>query len=302
MRVLVTGATGYVGSAIVKHLSSDYDVRGLARRDCLLTDSTAVGNHFAKYQDEPFDFLINCAVTGGSRHEVDDAVVTHENLLMFSNLMEWKGHAFHSIINIGSGAEYDRRYSIRPDARQINRRIPVDPYGMSKFYIDRFIQTEPNAYNLRIFSVFDENELERRFIKTALRNYIDDQPIRLARNGDLEMDFIYMEDFIYMVRQVLDSCQPAGVKAFDCVYKSYNFPGESADSKSMSNIARFHIGSLEPGKPARIELDPKLVPSFAGAYVGTPPDWIDESRLVGLKEGIRRTYEKLQAKLDNGDG
>lgn len=294
MRLLITGAKGYVGSALIGGLSSDHDVVGVTRKECILTEPQSVDDYFAKVCDDPFDYLIHCAVTGGSREKPDEATVTHGNLLMFNNLMQWKGRAFNSIINIGSGAEYDRRYRIHPDARATNKRIPVDPYGMSKFYIDRFIQDESDAYNLRIFAVFDENELDRRLIKTALLNYIKDEPVRLARNGELEMDFIYMEDFVYMVRKVLVGMTPPGVRSFDCVYSNYGFPDPIKKSKSMRNLVEYHVGSLDPYRKVQIEDAPDLVPNFTEAYVGTAPEWIDDGELVGIKEGIRRTYQALR--------
>jgi nucleoside-diphosphate-sugar epimerase len=294
MRLLISGANGYVGSNLMRQLSAEHQVVGLTRKQCVLTDGDSVATYFNGTREEPFDFLIHCAVSGGLRGKHDDATVTYDNLLMFNNLMQWKGRAFRSIINIGSGAEYDRRYRIHPGSRAANHRIPVDPYGMSKFYINEFIQGESDAYNLRIFAVFNENELDQRLLKTALRNYINDEPVRLARNGALEMDFIYMDDFVYMVRQVLAGNAPRDVKAFDCVYASYGFPDEFAASKSMRNIVEFHIGSLDPSKKVLIEDAAELTPSFTDAYVGTAPEWMDASGLLGLKEGIRRTYEELR--------
>lgn len=292
MRVMITGANGYVGSSLLRQLSGGYDVVGITRKECILTDADSVEAYFAEQQ--PFDFVVHCAVTGGVRGVHDEAVVTHNNLLMFSNLMHWKGRAFESVINIGSGAEYDRRGRIHPDVQQVRKGVPIDPYGMSKFYINRFIQTESDAYNLRIFAVFDEHESDRRMIKTALKNYVNEEPVRLVNNGDLEMDFIYMDDFVYMIRQVLSGNVPRDLKEADCVYKTYDFPPGFENSKSMRDLVEFHIGSLDPDKRVRIEDASDLAASFTEAYVGTPPEWIDHNALVGLKEGIRRTYEKLK--------
>lgn len=296
MRVLVTGANGYVASSLLNRLSDEHQVVGVARQQVDLTSAESVDDFFSSVGGGEFDYVIHCAVVGGSREKADEVAATHSNLVMFNNLMQWKGRAFNSVINIGSGAEYDRRYRIHPDSHSTNRGIPIDPYGMSKFYINQYIQNIPDAYNLRIFAVFDENELDRRLIKTALRNYIADEPVRLAGNGALEMDFIYMDDFIYLVRRVLDRSVPVGTKTLDCVYKSYGFPGEFATSKSIRHLVEFHIGNLEPGKAVQTVDAPELTVNFSEAYLGTPPEWVDESELIGIKEGIRRTYEALKSR------
>lgn len=294
MRVLITGVNGYIGTSLARELSNDHEVVGISRKECDLTDPASVAEMFRSLARNPFDYMIHCAVAGGSREQSDSAEVTHSNLLIFNNVMQWKNRAFESVINIGSGAEYDRRYRIHPDAQNGTKRLPIDPYGMSKFYINKYIESDENAYTMRIFAVFDENELDRRMIKTAIRNYIAGDPVRLLCNGDVEMDFIYMADFVHMVRKVLGNGLPRGVKEFDCVYKSYGFPEGFEDSKSLRHLVEFHIGSLETGRTVRIEDAQELVPNFVEAYVGTPPTWIDEQELVGIKQGIERTYEKLK--------
>ena len=56
------------------------------------------------------------------------------------------------------------------------------------------IQNKDNFYNVRIFAVFDENELESKFVKTNIRHYINKENIEIIQNK--YMDFFYMEDLI----------------------------------------------------------------------------------------------------------
>ena len=76
-----------------------------------------------------------------------------KNIQMFYNLLNNK-HYFGKLINFGSGAELN---------------MPTDPYGLSKNIISKIIDAEPHFYNIRIYGVFDENELDTRFIKNNIK-------------------------------------------------------------------------------------------------------------------------------------
>ena len=83
------------------------------------------------------------------------------------------------LISFGSGAEIG---------------YPSDPYGLSKNIINRIIKEESNFFNIRIYGVFDENELDTRFIKNNIKRYINKQPLEIHENK--YMDFFYMKDLI----------------------------------------------------------------------------------------------------------
>ena len=82
---------------------------------------------------------------------------------------------FGQLISFGSGMELNN---------------PTDPYGLSKRIIWDIIKNDPKLNNIRIFGVFDENELPTRFIKTNLNNYINKKPLIIHQ--DKQFDFIYM--------------------------------------------------------------------------------------------------------------
>ena len=88
---------------------------------------------------------------------------------MFYNLLNNK-HCFNKLIHFGSGAELDRRYNIDPSV-ELKSAFPIDPYGMSKNFIAKSGILYPNFHNIRIFNVFNEDELSTRMIKANIINY-----------------------------------------------------------------------------------------------------------------------------------
>jgi nucleoside-diphosphate-sugar epimerase len=109
------------------------------------------------FQSKHFDVVIHCAVQGGSRLKKDSYKDMDINLVMYYNLLQHKPH-YDKLIHFGSGAEVFNS---------------EDPYGLSKKVIANSISEIDNFYNIRIFAVFDENELDTRFIKSNIKRYLN---------------------------------------------------------------------------------------------------------------------------------
>ncbi len=177
---------------------------------------------------------------------------------MFFNLYSNK-HCFNKLIHFGSGAELN---------------MPTDPYGLSKNVISKIIDTEPNFYNIRIYGVFDENELDTRFIKSNIKRYINKESIKIYQNKI--MDFFYMKDLVMLVKYYIN--EPHLPKNVDCSY-DYNH--------SLHDIA-YIINNLSDYK-VDIEFTGGVFghDKYAGEYNPIIKNYI------GLEQGIKDTYKKL---------
>jgi len=165
MRVCILGVGGFVG----KNLVRDTDWVGVTRQDLDLTNQDAVEDYFKSHT---YDVVIHCAVIGGSRLKEDDGDVTHKNLLMFENVVRvFKG----KLLYFSSGAA-------------LRGNPPTDPYGLSKWIIDRRIETIPDAHSLRIWGCYGPDELPSRFSAVCKR----DGHVVIER--DRYFDFIDIED------------------------------------------------------------------------------------------------------------
>src|SRR6056300_87883 len=191
-RVCVLGAAGFVG----KNLLRDTNWVGVTRQDLDLTDQRAVEEYFEAHE---YDVVIHCAVVGGSRLKPDDGRIIYQNLLMFENVVRvFKG----KLIYFSSGAA-------------LRGNPPTDPYGLSKWLIDRRIETIPNAYSLRIWGCYGPDELPTRFSAVCKRDghviieqdryfdFIDVQDVKKVvleyvkgRRNDKEYNLVYPEKLL----------------------------------------------------------------------------------------------------------
>lgn len=175
MKVCVLGSNGFVGSNLLK----DTNWIGVTRRELDLTDQYAVEKHFNEHK---YDVVIHCAVVGGSRLKLDDGDVAYKNILMFENVARVsKG----KLIYFSSGAA-------------LRGNPPTDPYGLSKWVIDRRIETMPNAYSLRIWGCYGPGELPSRFSAVCKREG------HVVIDQDRYFDFIDIEDVRKVVKEYVN--------------------------------------------------------------------------------------------------
>jgi hypothetical protein len=180
---------------------------------------------------------------------------------MYYNLLDNKQH-FNKFINIGSGAEIYQSHT---------------PYGLSKHTIRRSLLEKDNFYNVRVFGVFDKNELGSRFIKSNIMRYINKESLIILENK--QMDFFFMEDFIRVVKFYIETANPP--KELDCTYET---------SPHLKEIAE-HINSLSDyNVPIDIQSQ-EDAQSYVGQHTPLPINY------TGMLMGITRVYKDLACKI-----
>jgi nucleoside-diphosphate-sugar epimerase len=148
------------------------------------------------FEAHEYDVVIHCAVVGGSRLKPDDGRVIYQNLLMFENVVRvFKG----KVLYFSSGA------ALRGDP-------PTDPYGLSKWLIDRRIETIPNAYSLRIWGCYGSGELPTRFSAVCKREG------HVVIDKDRYFDFIDIEDVRKIVWEYVRVENTRKDKVYNLVY------------------------------------------------------------------------------------
>lgn len=255
MKILLTGAEGYIGKHVYKSFFSKHEITAIGRKDLDLSDSSQVDSWFS---GKSFDVVIHSAAIGGSRLVPDTSFVTSQNLNMYFNLLSHK-NKFGRCITFGSGAEIF---------------MPNSFYGLSKKAITQSIQNTDNFFNLRIFAVFNENELDTRFIKSNIIRYKRKEEIEIHSNK--VMDFFYMEDLVTLVDYYANEKDPP--KEINCSYES------KYTLKDIANI----INKSEKHKVKINIKNDKTLEFYCGTHTKLP------LKYVGLERGIEKTFKLLQ--------
>ena len=252
MKILITGANGYIGKTLNKAFKDKYDITLLTRQIVDLYDSNQVKEFF---KEKYFDIVIHCAIKGGGRLDIDDSNTLDINLKIYYNLVDNETH-FNKLIHFGSGAEKQNTF-----------------YGLGKKVINESIKNKDKFHNVRILNVFDENELDYKFIRSNIKKYSYNQSIEIFQNK--YMDFFYMPDFITLIDYCINNNIP---KVIDCCY---NY------SPTLYDVAQF-INTLNTHKVNINIKNWEMAPPFNGNFTDLGLNFI------GLEQGIKNVYDKLK--------
>ena len=193
MKILITGGNGNIAKMINRNLSNKYEIVNLSRSDLNVLSFEEISNYLNK---NSFDILVHTAILGGRRTKEENGDVTHNNLIMFENLLHFSDK-FKMIINFDSAAIYDRNTDILNRKEEDLFTIPNDYYGFSKYVIyKRSLQYE-NIFNFRIFNIFHSYEEEDRFIKQCFLAKKNNTNVNIFE--DKWFDFVYENDFIKII-------------------------------------------------------------------------------------------------------
>ena len=278
MNILITGAKGFLG----KHLTEDYvsknTVHAPGSQQLDVVNTQAVDEFFNNHE---IDIVLHTAIKGGKRTDEESYENLIDNLQMYRNLKRHSNN-YRLMINFGSGAEFDRRYSIdMAREEEILQQYPEDFYGLAKNIITRdILKFDNNIINLRLFGCFGPHEAPTRFIRGNILNVLRAQPIEIHKNR--LMDFFWVKDLCILIDHLIEQ-EDIGLKDVNACYE---------EKKTLMQIGNI-IKSLTKGHPPVI-LKEK---GFALSYTGS------DSRVAnlrlnfnGLEAGIRDTYEEVKLK------
>jgi nucleoside-diphosphate-sugar epimerase len=197
LKILITGGNGNIAKMIKNNLASEFQITCICRSDFDLLDFKSVQQYLSV---NSFDVLIHTAINGGRRTKAENSDVVYNNLLMFENLIKF-ADKFRLIINLDSGAIYDRSTNIFNRKEDELVSVPSDHYGFSKYLIYNRTLGFSNIVNFRIFNIFHVNEEPDRFIKASILAKQNGSLVSIAQ--DKYFDFMSEADFIKIVRHYL---------------------------------------------------------------------------------------------------
>ncbi len=261
MRILVTGAAGFIGSALslrllargdevlgYDDLNDYYDVSlkkaRLARlqsndaflfRHDAIEDRPALEKAFADFRPQR---VVNLAAQAGVRYSIENPhAYVQSNLVGFMNILEACRHGgIEHLVYASSSSVYGANRKL-PFATSDPVDHPVSLYAASKKANELMAHTYSHLYQLpttglRFFTVYGPWGRPDMALFLFTRRILAGEPIDVFNHGRHTRDFTYIDDIVEGVIRVLD--QPAAPDPeFDPLRPD---PGSSAAPYRVYNI------------------------------------------------------------------
>ncbi len=234
MKVLITGAAGFIGSALslrllargdevigVDNLNDYYDVNlkkaRLARTldhasftdvRVSLEDRTAMEAVFTQHQPQR---VVNLAAQAGVRYSITNPhAYVDSNLVGFINILEGCRHnGVEHLVYASSSSVYGANTKM-PFSVHDNVDHPVSLYAASKKANELMAHTYSHLYKLpttglRFFTVYGPWGRPDMALFMFTKNILAGKPIDVFNYGNHKRDFTYIDDIVEGVIRVLDN-------------------------------------------------------------------------------------------------
>jgi len=232
--IVVTGAAGFIGSAMVRYLND----QGFS--NLLLVDDFRSSNKWMNLRnkrfvdfisrDDLFDYLsgkeqeIEAFIHLGacsSTTETDGDYIMKTNYRFSVRLAEYALENQHRFVYASSAATYgDGSLGFEDVEERLDELKPLNLYGFSKHMFDKYLQEQgvlDKVVGLKFFNIFGPNEYHKGRMASMVIHMVDQirktQKVRLFKSsekekfgdGDQCRDFFYVKDAVKMVYTLLKS-------------------------------------------------------------------------------------------------
>ncbi len=266
---LITGAAGFIGSALVKkliangekvigidNLNNYYDRKlkeaRLAQINCNSTpenwnfhqlsieDGESLFNLFE--QEKP-KVVVNLAAQAGVRYSIENpSAYIQANLVGFGNILEsCQQYQIENLIYASSSSVYGgNRYLPFKEEQAVNH--PVSMYAATKRANELMAHTYSHLYNLpatglRLFTVYGPWGRPDMAPMLFAKAIIAGEPIKVFNHGEMQRDFTYIDD---IVEGIFRCCYKPATK--DLGFDSLNPNPSTANAPHRL----FNIGNSKP--------------------------------------------------------
>ena len=317
--IILTGGAGMIGSMVAWHLNNEMNFNDFVIVDDLVNEQQEYNfnkRDFVEYikKDDLKKYLSKKQNISAVIHMGAISATTESNFnrLLESNirfsqqLWHWCAKNKVPFIYASSAATYgDGSYNYNDNESELDQLNPLNAYGYSKHFFDRWIQLElakkqpapPQWCGLKFFNVYGPNEYHKDRMASvvfhAFNQYKESKQIKLFKSehpsykdGMQVRDFIYVKDAVKVIIFFLNNSKFSGV---------YNVgTGNPETFKALAEA----VLSNNTGNPDEIKYI-NMPNDLKGKYQYYTKARIDKIRSIGFGDNFKNLNEGVTDYLKN---
>jgi dTDP-4-dehydrorhamnose reductase len=198
MKIVITGAGGFVGKELTACFSEKHEIFPLTHRDLDITDRHSVKRLMTDLRP---DVIINAVVLGVDECEIDPSLARAVNTDGPHYLAETASEIDAEIIQLSTNYVFDGDlesgsfYTIR------DTPLPINKYGETKLAGEAAVRrAAPKSYIVRTSWVFGHGKKDN-FFSLATRSLIEGKPLRAVT--DVRASVTYVVDLVARIEEIL---------------------------------------------------------------------------------------------------
>lgn len=303
MKVLVTGATGFVGACLTRELVREgYDVHVFVRAQsnlwrlqeilafisCHIVDLTDFDAVTKAIHDIRPNVVCHLATYGGFSFQRDPRAIFMANFMGTINLVQaCEQVGFDYFINTGSSSEYGLKRAPMSEADVV---VPVGDYSVSKAAATLYCQSEAIQKELpivtaRLFSPYGPWDDPQRFVPYCMKTCMRGESVKVA-TPDAVRDYVFIEDVVDFYLQLLRKR-----------------PVQSAHILNVGSGQQVAIGELAKTIGKIMDVPQTVYLDNAAKRPTESPVWraeVERAREIGwrpktsLQEGLKKTIDWMR--------
>lgn len=321
MKILVTGAAGFIGSALTLRLlergdevvgidnHNDYYDPALKEARLARHIDNANYTHIRgdmadrKLVDELFkkhkpNRVVNLAAQAGVRYSLENPLAyIDSNLVGFANILEGCRHnGIEHLVYASSSSVYGSNTKM-PFSVHDNVNHPVSLYAATKKSNELMAHSYSHLYQLpttglRFFTVYGPWDRPDMALQKFANAIVNEEPIKLFNYGNHKRDFTYIDDIVEGVIRILD--RPAESNS--------DWDGDNPDSGT--SYAPWKIYNIGNNNPVELNdyifsLENALDKTANKEYLPLQPGDVPDT-FADIEDLIKDTGYKPSTNLDEG--
>lgn len=207
-KILVTGASGFIGKNILNELQNDYKITSLIRKKNINKPHKNISYLYFKdlnhlnilLKKEKFDTVIHCATHYKKKHaNIDIKKMIDANIYLGNIILEnHKSIKFTKFINFTTVWENFNGFKNNPANLYACYKLSFS--NIIKFYQKQLPKV--NFYNLYLSETFGLNDKRKKILSTIKKNYKKNSPTTIV-SKNLSINIINIKDIVLAIKIIL---------------------------------------------------------------------------------------------------